>query len=1646
MKSYLLTIINYLKILLFISLTGSAFAQTFVGDFTGPVFDECVGAPQEINVSVSGIGNLGVDNLGITQVFIDIDVFDGYFVDVVLEAPDGSEFVMAASTSGSFPGWSGGICAVRYIPCPSLPTPQDTWSSLYYVESQPEDDFGSLNDDGINADGIWKIKICNDNFQASYFSEVFYSEIVFGNICPSVTSVVLNGSAPECPGSEAQIDIVVEDGICAASTVYANDLSNSTSANVEAINLWIETGENNIFVEDDYGCTSPAYNFLLEATDSEFPVFVECPTSFDVFFDENCEAEWEIIDPTFMDNCDVSGLVTLIDPDGTLFGPYGLIPGSSFPYSWSNTPGYYTYNWSIEDGNGNETTCQTVVSVMDGIAPSFTGDLNITLIGECGVDDAAQMILDEEANLSVTDNCPNLENWIEKLDNAYELNICGGANSLTEWYQTGNENGPFPDVVSSSYKSITVELLDTQAPIISGIPSEPIMYDCGDDFLPNIPAIGVDIFADDACEGDVTFGLIETISIVANDCSDGSGIIETETHSFIIEDACGNIAEASYEVIITDQLQPVWLAPFDLPMLVTGECGVDDLQEIIDSYIPSAGTCNGEVVGSESGSFFDAECDGSSSGLTTIEYQAESACGVIGFTSLSIELVDTQAPILSGQIADVVIQCGDEFPDPPVLMSMDACNGDVSDLIEFTITSSTDDCDANIVEVYTYTYTASDYCGNAVSYNWNVSIENNFSIDLGEDIVLCDVPDYEITAEAGTSYLWSTGETTQSITVNTTDNYSVVVYSENGCCAEDNINVNFETAPDLTAEGGTLDCQGGAITLSANSTSDVTYSWQGPGGFSSNEQNPIVSQAGTYTVTAETLDGCTASAQVEVLTDTNVPDLTTVGGVIDCNNAETSLSASSDTEGVTYTWTGPNGFTSDESTISVDEAGIYTVTIMAPNGCVATGLAVASEDLTIPVVIAEGGMLNCANESTTISVSSPDEGVTFEWEGPNGFSSEESSPIVSEAGDYTATAIGQNGCMNSVMVQVSFDGEGPDLTATGGLLNCENNVITISANSTDENVNYMWTGPDDFEAAIANPQVNTAGSYTVVATGTNGCTSMMTVEVTADDDLPVISLTGGVIDCNNSTVIINVEINNEDVIYAWSGPNNFTSDDKNIEVAEPGVYTIEVTSTNGCNANTFIVIEEDFNSPIPVVFDGQINCAQPTTNLQGSVEGENINIMWTGPNGFTSSELTPEVSEGGMYVLTVTGQNGCSGVASLTIEEDFEFPEVEITGGTLDCQNEFIVISASADVEVSYLWSGPSSFTSSEPNPTVVEAGFYTVEATSANGCVSVATVEVFSDVVTPEIFATGGTLDCNNAVINLSVTSDDDVSVMWTGPNGFISIDPNPLVQNAGEYTVVATAANGCSVTSTVEVLADFNDPVFDLEASIIDCFDNLGDITLTNPPNGSSFEWNGPEGFESFDQNIQAGVAGIYTVIVTGPNGCQATQSTLLENPPTIEVSFENTPASPAGFDGTSNITVIEGDGPFDFEWEDGQQGSFAEGLNEGRIEVYVTDVHGCTSTFETVIETISSNQHLTIVNSFKAYPNPATNHITVDLQSSEYFEGTLNVFNYQGQLVHKQTINQTDSITETIDISMIPAGNYLLQIIGPNIKASKQISIIK
>ena len=661
------------------------------------------------------------------------------------------------------------------------------------------------------------------------------------------------------------------------------------------------------------------------------------------------------------------------------------------------------------------------------------------------------------------------------------------------------------------------------------------------------------------------------------------------------------------------------------------------------------------------------------------------------------------------------------------------------------------------------------------------------------------------------SYQWSSGQTTQTITGLTPGNYTVTVTDGSGCQASGTFQVN--EPPLLTASVNVVDAtcntsNGSASTSVAGGTPPYIYQWSNGSSGSSISGVP----GGAYSVTITDQLGCSITLPTNI-GNTGLPGADAGPSIeITClNGPAVQLSGSSPTNGVSFAWTASNGGNivsgANTATPEVNAPGTYTLTVTNDqSGCTSSDQVVVTEDTDLPDASASvSGILTCAVTSVQVNGASTTAGVSFSWTGPGGFNSSDQNPVVATAGIYVLTVTGANGCTSTANALVDEDLDLPGASASGGTLTCDVTSVMLMGGG---NGSYSWTGPGGFTSSDQNPVVATAGTYVLTVTGANGCTSQASADVLLDADAPGASATDGTLTCDVTSVMLMGSGNGS---FSWTGPGGFTSSDQNPVVATAGTYTLTVTGANGCTSQASADVLLDVDVPGASATGGTLTCDVTSVMLMGTGNGS---YSWTGPGGFNSSDQNPVVATAGIYVLTVTGANGCTSTANALVDEDLTLPGASATGGTLTCDVTSVMLMGGGNG--SYSWTGPGGFTSSDQNPVVATAGTYTLTVTGANGCTSQASADVLLDADAPIATAIGGSIDCDLGTFQLIGTADQsNVSFSWTGPNGFLSTQQDPVVSDTGLYVLVVTATNGCTGSDSAQVSNDCSD----CPPLIIDC-----------------------------------------------------------------------------------------------------------------------------------------------------------------------------------------------------------------------------------
>jgi len=227
----------------------------------------------------------------------------------------------------------------------------------------------------------------------------------------------------------------------------------------------------------------------------------------------------------------------------------------------------------------------------------------------------------------------------------------------------------------------------------------------------------------------------------------------------------------------------------------------------------------------------------------------------------------------------------------------------------------------------------------------------------------------------------------------------------------------FNFAPTVSV-GNRAICSGNSTTMTATVSGGLgtpSFSWTGPGGFTANTQTINVSTAGKYTVTVTTSSHCTVTASgVLTVNPTPSASITPARAEVCAGTSQTfTLNIASGTGPFTINWSGPNGFTSHATSITVSTAGIYSAVITDSKGCATAASATLVVNPKPQVTI--GAPAGCLGVPATLTanITSGTAPFTIHWTGPGGFTASSPSISVTTGGLYSVSVTDSKGCSAS---------------------------------------------------------------------------------------------------------------------------------------------------------------------------------------------------------------------------------------------------------------------------------------------------------------------------------------------------------------------------------------------------------------------------------------------------------------------------------------------------------------------------------------------------------------------------------------------------------------------------------------------------------
>jgi hypothetical protein len=636
-----------------------------------------------------------------------------------------------------------------------------------------------------------------------------------------------------------------------------------------------------------------------------------------------------------------------------------------------------------------------------------------------------------------------------------------------------------------------------------------------------------------------------------------------------------------------------------------------------------------------------------------------------------------------------------------------------------------------------------------------------------------------VTATGGVSYSWSDGSTVVGtnalLLITAPGTYTVTVTGDNGCTATASISITQdETLPTagITNNTGTTELTCTLTSISVTATGGVSYSWSDGSTVVGTNASLLITAPGTYTVTVTGDNGCTATASISITQDETLPTagITNNTGTTELTCTLTSISVTA-TGGGTYSWSDGSTVVGTNALLLITAPGTYTVTVTGDNGCTATASIIITQDESIPSFTCPESQTLALNENCRIIVpnliadlsGSDDCGAYTFTQNPT--AGTQITLNDGETSTVVITASNSSGKTTSCdVVLTAEDATSPSFTcpqAQDVNLNasCELIVPDLITTLTGSDNCGTVTFTQSPMAGTALPSGhNQTHDVIITANDGNGNTSTCTVTLTGKDVTPpVITTCPTVVTIENKPGRCYAEFNLsspsslfgdlafEDncsgayvgsilTMWNWQDPfnpliNRFNVGDHNITV------TVKDKAGNTASCTYIIRIIDSENptalcKPATVTLDADGNGTLAVSDINnGSKDNCGIQSLLLSQTSFSCNDIgTNNVT------LTITDNSGnvaeCTAVVTVV---DGSAPTADITNNSgttvLTCATTSISVTATGGV--SYSWDGGTSLNTAENSFNV--PGIYTVTVTTANGCISTASITITKDETVPE-------------------------------------------------------------------------------------------------------------------------------------------------------------------------------------------------------------------------------------------------------------------------------------------------------------------------
>ena len=686
-------------------------------------------------------------------------------------------------------------------------------------------------------------------------------------------------------------------------------------------------------------------------------------------------------------------------------------------------------------------------------------------------------------------------------------------------------------------------------------------------------------------------------------------------------------------------------------------------------------------------------------------------------------------------------------------------------------------------------------------------------LEIGPNLAKCEGDNVILNAgNDGILYQWykdnalvTSGANIKQYTVTNSGTYKVIVTNSAQCMTEDQVKIDFFSAPAIESFPQTVNgCQGSPLSLEAKVTDFLSLQWyynNNPIGGTNTLKIPV-SNSGSYSIEATNIAGCRTRKSTNVLIR-SLPSVDLGPDIVICERTPVLLFAG--TEGVLYEWSRNDiKLNNPENTLSVLEGGLYKVSVTNNFNC----KAVVQKSITYvtgPPVSISSDTFFCEGLNHTIKVSTNAADAKYQWfRNTEPISGNGPELNVTEPGNYEAWVTAGSPSCTTIKGSIITVRPKPAFNLGNDRVLCDPTDFPV-LNGGSSNTQFQWSLNGTSISTNRTVTADKSGTYALKAKNSFGCERTEQVKITISSN-PTLSLSLDTILCEGSILTLSSQTNGTK--FTWRRNNiNIPNATLNTYAATmSGTYTL--VSANDVDCRT----EKNINvilRPRPVIKLGSDTSLCPGSTLTLNA-GTHSSYLWS--NGYNGATLNinsgnPSTNTITKYVVTVTNEFECSSKDSVIISLLAAVKaDIAATNSTV-CKGDSITLTASGGQNFKWSETGNKTLTTTTQAKTSAKPTSnttYTVEV-SNNVCPSIKDIKSIDIKLFGTATVDAGRDTCTISGRPIKLNASGGVKYHWdnsgsiTGPSDVPS--PTIVISADTRYLVTITDANGCKYVDSVNV-----------------------------------------------------------------------------------------------------------------------------------------------------------------------------------------------------------------------------------------------------